>query len=362
MIPRLRILPSLLRSSPAASSSLCVGVWLCVVGSPARAIAAPDDPPTAETSARPKPPTTPPGYPVQGATRFDTSVAAAIEVKRVPAGLLLVKPRVNGHDAGWFIFDTGAGIGVISTPHVEGLDLRADGKITAVGVGAQQADILRADTFVLGAVVLADLPMIALDLSFLKPHLGEEIAGIVGYGLLSQCVTEIDLSTPSLALHDPATYEREDLPWSTATFDTFIPVVNGRFDGNEGKFTLDTGANDGLSFHAHAVKEYDLLANRETTDSKLGGVGGTIATKRGRIGRLELCGLTLEDHDATFEVESKSGESGGTVGNVGVGILKQRVLVTDYSRGRVAFAPRETDVEVEVDGGGDGDRKSKNGR
>lgn len=341
MIRRFRLLPS----SSNTKSSLLVVAWLGAVIPQvipqARAIVALDDPPTTETTVRPKPPVTPPGYPAQGATRFDGSIVAAIEVKRVPAGLLLVKPKVNGHDAGWFIFDTGAGIGVISTPHVDGLDLRSDGKITAVGVGAQQADILRADTFVLGSVILADLPMIALDLSFLKPHLGEEIAGIVGYGLLSQCVTEIDFLTPSLALHDPAAYERADLPWTNATFDTFIPVVTGRFDGNEGRFTLDTGANDGLSFHAHAVKEYDLLANRETTDSSLGGVGGTIATKRGRIGRLELCGLTLEDPDVTFEVESKGGAPGGAVGNVGVGILKQRILVTDYPRGRVAFASRE---------------------
>lgn len=290
--------------------------------------------------AQAEPPPIPPGYPSQGAASFDATVSASLEVKRVPAGLLLVKPKVNGKEPGWFIFDTGAGIGVISTPHVEGLDLREDGSIAASGVATQQATIRRAVSFVLGPLTLEDLPMIEIDLSFLTAPLGEEIAGIVGYGLLSRCVAEIDAATPSLALFDPATYDRPEIEWTTATFEKFIPLVKGRFDGNEGLFTLDTGANDGLSFHAHAVKEFDLLEDRETTDSKLGGVGGTIATKRGSIGSFAIGDLELTDFPATFEIESKTGADAGTTGNVGIGVLKERLLITDYCRGRVAFAPR----------------------
>jgi len=47
-------------------------------------------------------------------------------VKRAPTGHPLVKPVVNGQDTGWFIFDTGAGIGCVSTPHVESLVLVLD--------------------------------------------------------------------------------------------------------------------------------------------------------------------------------------------------------------------------------------------
>lgn len=290
--------------------------------------------------AQVEPPATPPGYPSQGAARFDATGSASLEVKRVAAGLLLVKPKVNGKEPGWFIFDTGAGIGVISTPQVEGLDLREDGSIAASGVATQQAAIRRAAEFVLGPLTLEDLPMIEIDLSFLTAPLGEEIAGIVGYGLLSRCVAEIDAATPSLALFDPAVYDRPEIEWTTATFEKFIPLVKGRFDGNEGLFTLDTGANDGLSFHAPAVLEFDLLENRETTDAKLGGVGGTIATKRGSIGSFSIGDLELTDFPATFEIESKTGADVGTTGNVGIGVLKERLLITDYGRGRVAFAPR----------------------
>jgi hypothetical protein len=286
------------------------------------------------------PPPTPPGYPPQGAVRFAADVASAVDVKRVPAGLVLVRPKVNGHEPGWFIFDTGAGIGVISTPRVEGLDLRSDGTITASGVGTQEATIRRADEFVLGPIVLLDLPMIEIDLSFLTAPLGEEIAGIVGYGLLSRCVAEIDAAAPSIALFDPSSYHRPDTEWTPASFEKFIPLVRGTFEGREGSFTLDTGANDGLSFHARAVKEFDLLADRETTDSKLGGVGGVIATKRGTISSFAIGGLALTEFPATFEVESKSGADPGATGNVGMGVLKERLLITDYARGRVAFAPR----------------------
>src|SRR5215470_7433707 len=53
-----------------------------------------------------------------GEATFDPKAPAKLEVKRVKTGHLLVRPVINGHEAGWFIFDTGAGICVVSTSHV----------------------------------------------------------------------------------------------------------------------------------------------------------------------------------------------------------------------------------------------------
>ena len=59
----------------------------------------------------------------QGEAVFDPTVAADVQVQRVKTGHLLVRPVINDKDAGWFIFDTGAGICVVSTSHVEPLGL-----------------------------------------------------------------------------------------------------------------------------------------------------------------------------------------------------------------------------------------------
>src|SRR4029079_6780259 len=48
---------------------------------------------------------------------FDAAAPAALEVKKAPTGHLLVKPRIAGKDAGWFIFDSGAGNSVVNSPN-----------------------------------------------------------------------------------------------------------------------------------------------------------------------------------------------------------------------------------------------------
>jgi predicted aspartyl protease len=281
---------------------------------------------------------TPPGYPAQGASKFDPAVAAAVDVKRAKTGNLLVRPRVNGREAGWFIFDTGAGICVVSKSRAKDLELKDAGELDTAGVGA--AKLLRAGSLVLGPLSLEDVPMIELDLSFLKPYLGEEISGVIGYGLLSRCVAEIDLAAPSIALKDPAEFLLKGCEWTAADLGAFTPVVKARFEDHDGLFLLDTGANDSLSIRSATVNDLHLLAGRETTDAKIGGAGGFMKAKAGRIAKFELGTITETNLDAMFELEAKKGSDPRIAGKIGVGLLKKRVLITDYARSRVAFAPR----------------------
>jgi predicted aspartyl protease len=279
----------------------------------------------------------------QGASSFDPAVAAEIQVKRVRTGHLLVRPVVNGIDAGWFIFDTGAGICVVSTPHVEELKLTAAGGIDTVGVGgAASAQLHRAATLVLGPLTLRDEPIMTTDLSFLKEHLGEDIVGVIGYGLLTQCVAEIDLLTPRIALHDPKGYALAAGSWTAITLDDRVPGVDAIFEGRTARFRLDTGANSFITFHEPAVREWKLLDGRDVSDAKLGGVGGFVAAKKGTLASFELGGVRRENVPAEFALEAKGvfAES-SRAGNIGAGFLAQFVMVVDYSNKRIALRPRD---------------------
>src|SRR5262245_43988348 len=113
----------------------------------------------------------------QGTATFDPAITNELQVKRVKTGHLLVRPVINGLDAGWFIFDTGAGICVVSTPCVNRLKLKRLGDIDAQGTGGdEEAKLYRASTVKLGPLTLTDHPIMATDLSFLKVHMGVEIA------------------------------------------------------------------------------------------------------------------------------------------------------------------------------------------
>ena len=72
-----------------------------------------------------------------GKATFDAGAPAELEVKQARTGHLLVRPVVNGRPAGWFIFDTGAGVCCVTSSSVAERGLEQIGEIDAVGGGRQ---------------------------------------------------------------------------------------------------------------------------------------------------------------------------------------------------------------------------------
>lgn len=283
----------------------------------------------------------------RGTARFCGDKATPLEVKRAPTGHLLVKPRingvVNGVNEGWFIFDSGAGICVVSTPHVERYALKPQGEIDSTGVGgAVKNKLYSAARVEIGSLILEDHAIMATDLSFLKQFLKEDIAGVLGYGVFTPSVVELDLSTPRIAIHDPATYSLpEGMKWSELIVSDRIPCVHARFEDKDGLFRLDTGANSQITFHQPAVEKWKLLDGRETQEAKLGGVGGFVAARRGTLKWIELGGIKIENLPVEFATEAKGVFAEASKdGNIGAGLLKRYTLVFEYGKDRIAFMPR----------------------
>lgn len=277
-----------------------------------------------------------------GGVEFDADAKPELGVLRAKTGHLLVRPVLNGHEAGWFIFDTGAAICVISTPLAESFELTPAGDMPVEGVGGHgTAQGLCAATLALGPLMLHDVPLMKTDLSFLREHLGVEVAGVIGHGLFSKCIVELDLVGPRIALYDSRTYALAAGEWSPLAFDHLIPTVSATYEGREGRFHLDIGSNAGVTFQEPTVRRFKLLEGRELTDAKLGGVGGFIGAKRGRIAWVELAGVRLEDVEATFVVEAKGIEAeDGRDGSLGTKVLAAFVLTLDYAGERISFRRR----------------------
>jgi len=291
------------------------------------------------------------GVPVQGEVTFDTNASPALEVKKIKSGHILVRPTINGHDAGWFIFDTGAGICCISTPQVNGLDLETAGSIEANGVGgSKSASVYKARKMQLGAVTFQDHPLMAIDLAFLEPLVGEKICGIIGYGVLSKCVGEIDLAGPSISLYNPATFSLNKGEWTPMDLSARIPAVSGSFEGHPGLFRLDLGADGSVTFHQPTVVKYDMLKDRQVKDCKLGGFGGFVAGKRGKVSSLEVGGVKFENVDADFALEAKGTFAEASKdANIGTDILKKFVIITDYPGRRIGLIPKQESKNASAD-------------
>jgi hypothetical protein len=218
------------------------------------------------------------------------------------------------------------------------------GKIPAVGVGGPKMSTLaRPASLTLGPVTLDKPLMVVMDLSFLDVFMGEQIAGLIGYGMLHRTVAEIDMQAPSIALFDPAAYDGSKVAWSRLVIDARVACVEGEFEGHKGWFHLDTGAGAStVQLHAPAVERLKLLEGRTTLPIAQGGVGGLALAREGVLKDFRIGGHRSEDVPATFATQAKGAFANPyTLGNVGGGLVRPFKLVMDYQHGRIAFVERK---------------------
>lgn len=275
---------------------------------------------------------------------FDASLDAHVEARRAITGHVLVHPTVAGEDLGWFILDSGAGAMVLDRTAARGLELEPLGEVRAVGVGGSETtQFVRGAALQLGPMAF-DVPVfVELDLAFLSGVFGVPIGGIIGYDFFGRAVVEID--TETVALHDARTFT-PDAAWPSVAlaFQGKTPCAEASFPAQGKKatawFRLDTGANGALTFHAPAVKSFDLLANRETHLAEFGGVGGTSSGYFGQLEWFELGGRRMEALEAGFAMnEVGTFADAYTAGNIGQEVFKGARLVFDFPAERLYFAP-----------------------
>jgi hypothetical protein len=280
--------------------------------------------------------------------RIDPEASPALEVRRATTGHLLVHPLIDGEDLGWFIFDTGAGVNVISTHVLELLEAPTFGESTARGVGGEvEMTYVRPGPVELGPLTLTDPLFAAMDLEFLSAPLGVEIGGVLGYGTISRCIVEYSFGDSGIRLLDPHTYGdeggEEGLDWQELVLYHRTPHVRGMLEGEEALFIIDTGAVGGsaLTVYGETVKRRNMLADRETGHGMAGGVGGMVRIRTGTVRSLELGGHEFETIPAAFATESKGAFSNPYVdGNVGAELLEGLTMTLDYSSRRISLTER----------------------
>lgn len=275
-------------------------------------------------------------------TRFRDGVPPDLEVRRVPSGHMLVRPRVEGRDVGWFILDSGAGAMVIDGGAARRAGLATLGEVHVSGVGGSQTSRFRmGKSFELGPVTVAALRYVELDLAFLTTAFGVTVGGICGYDLFARAVVELDVAGASVRLHDPARFRLEGGTWQELFLSHKHPAARARFEGDrDGLFKLDTGSDQTVTFHTPAVERLGLLEGRRTTPARAGGVGGAISLRAGTLGWFELGGHRFEVPSVRFATGEKGAFADDyLLGNIGNGFLSAFRIVFDYPNKRIAFVP-----------------------
>ena len=276
-------------------------------------------------------------------TRFDPAAGPGVVAKRATTGHLLVQPRIDGREIGWFIFDTTAAANLIDPNAATMLKLeRLRSAAVSSMMGTQQSSILRAGSLVLGPMTMAKPLFVTMDLSAIQKMMGNDVVGIVGYDVLARCVAEFTLADYQVKLYDPKTYHLEPPVWQPLSFNQAVPAIQATYEGNRtGLFRIGVGSSGqgGMSnvvFHAPVVQEKHLLKNRPVDRMKM----GTSMLGFGKVAWFKLAGHRFKNPDAVFAIETQGAFGDEYVdGNIGIDFLKPFRIVLDFPHSRVAFLP-----------------------
>ena len=157
-------------------------------------------------------------------------------------------------------------------------------------------------------------------------------------------IVEFDMQESTIAIHPRDGYQLPAGHWQDMVLHLRHPHVNGRFSGDHsGLFRIDTGAGGvSVMFHSPAVRQFDLLAGRETTPVQATGAGGPIDLRIGSIDWFEIAGHRTDKPQVFFCMDQSGAlADGNSLGNLGGGVLSPFILVFDYQGKRISFVRRD---------------------
>jgi hypothetical protein len=269
-------------------------------------------------------------------TQFDHAISPQLEVKRAATGHFLIRAKINRHDCGWFILDTGASVSTISREIAARLQFAQIGTIPLTSMfGVAASPVRRAGILEVGPFALQRPIFVEMDFTPINPAFGLPVAGVIGYDLFSRAIIEIDIAGNAVSIHDPRAYQRRDKHWQELVIQHQTPVVRASFEGNHQRwFRLDIGATVTVMFHTPVVRKLDLLKGRDGTPSRI----GQLDVVFGAMAWFELAGHRFDQPKVIF-VTSENGPVADphTAGNIGLEFLQPFKLIFDYANKRIAF-------------------------
>jgi len=276
-------------------------------------------------------------------TRFDGSISAELRVDRAPNGFLLVHPRIDGRDAGTFVFDTGSGGNMIAPQVADELGLaRAGDSWLGMAAGQTATGIRTAGSLTLGPLTIEQPAFAEMDCGPLSRHAQVEITGFIGYDVLARAVVELELERSRIALFDPATFELPGAAWQEIAIAGAHPFVKGSFESHAGWLRLDTGAPQvAVVLNGPTIERFQLLEGRTVQRTRATLPGGEMDIALGPVADVIIGGHRFEQLTALFPLESGGAfDDPYALGNLGQECLKPFRVVFDYRHRRIALIDR----------------------
>ncbi|MCB0496795.1 MAG: aspartyl protease family protein [Cyclobacteriaceae bacterium] len=276
------------------------------------------------------------------------------EVARIPFILnndhIIIQLRINDSSPLNFMFDSGAGGILINKLVSDSLGLEAASERTNTGaVGTHTVSILKGNTIFVGDAQINGVNMMRDDNEFEELDSGEEVAGIIGFHILSRFVVRVDYDTHELVLYNRSNYVYKGDGVVVPIVLTYnLPIVVGKIKISEDKetegfFLADTGARSYLLVSSPTVKKFDMLneiGDYYTLKTDVGSSGKKAKIIFGKINEFDFAEHKFENLPAVLSQAQEGVLSfDGINGIIGNRILQKFNVTFDYQRNLLYLEP-----------------------
>ncbi len=268
--------------------------------------------------------------------------------------LVIIPITLNDQITLRFILDTGVQNAILTEKgYADLLGLHYDRKINLAGPGAidsVNALVVKDIKLNLPGIVGEHQSLLVLEKDYLnlRNNLGAEVYGIIGYGIFSRFVVEINYDENKLIFYEPHYFTPKKyykvLPLSIEGTKPYIQVPITQTNGKKvnTKLMVDTGAS-----HAVLLEEGtdpDLVLPEKVLRTSLGrGLGGEIAGDVGRLKTIKLDKFVFKDVLASYPEDGayKRKSDDGRNGTLGGEILTRFNPVIDYFENKLYLRKSE---------------------
>jgi hypothetical protein len=253
-------------------------------------------------------------------------------------GYLFAPTRINGREAGMFMFDTGSNLTVISTGVAGRLGLEVVGNSHAVGVGGTQAfDYRGFNRLEFGGLEVNGNRAAAISLHPMSNGIGTSVSGLIGIRELGGLPFTLDYSDHTLTVYRRDSFTPPPgIKPQRARFDfAGLPVVEAQIgNGHHVWLILDSGADNELTLPRKCLELWpDIVDTPGSGSGHSAGVGGAVASTYTWIRSISVFGLDLKDMPAQFEQAPEAfNRQPRPVGRIGGAFLKNFRLTMDPQR------------------------------
>jgi hypothetical protein len=238
----------------------------------------------------------------------------------------------------WFLVDTGAQAVVLDNHVAEELGLKAQGHLEVSGaqrtggLGLSELDGLQIGTATLPLHVVTVLDLRNVTGSF-------EADGVLGYPFFASSEVTFDASRHSMTFGRPGSLRPagSELP---VDIDRQLVEFNGKVNGVDGRFVLDTGNSAELLLFGPFMKTHEGLlppGNRQFANNY--GVGGSVRALSAIVDELDMGGYRFFNRYANIMLSEQGAFADRfDAGNVGMGVMRNLIVTFDISNGKVYLA------------------------